>query len=114
MPKVPLIAILLAGCTVVGHERVAGWPDLAVVEHHVTHAEMRSRCGIFAPAWMNVEACAIFYFDRGECHIVVSRDFPDESALEHEHLHCRGYDHIGEKTMAKMLADWRERAGLTD
>lgn len=50
MPKVPLIAILLAGCTVVGHERVADWPELAVVEHHVTHAKMladwRQRAGL--------------------------------------------------------------------
>jgi hypothetical protein len=99
-----LFLFFLAGCTTVGHERVEGWPALEIVEHHVPHHVMRARCAPYAPAFMNVEACAQFDFAAAKCHIWFSADFPPPKAfVDHERLHCQGYDHVGERVMAQML-----------
>lgn len=98
------LLVLLPGCTTVGHERVAGWPALEIVEHHVPHHVMRARCAPYAPPLMNVEACAQFDFATARCHIWFSADFPPPQAfIDHERLHCQGYDHVGEQVMARML-----------
>lgn len=103
-----LFLLFASGCTTVGHERVAGWPQLRIVEHHVPHHVMRERCVRYAPPGMSPEACAEFYFAEAECHLWFSADFPPpRSIIEHEHLHCRGHDHIGEGTLKQILANWR-------
>ncbi len=99
-----------SGCaTIDTHSLTAGWPDLMLIEHHVPHAEMRDRCGIFVPFGSSPEGCAIFKFQDRECHVYVSADFPSARVLEHERLHCKGYDHVGSTDMQKMLADWNSR-----
>jgi len=107
--KTSLIAglslLFASGCTVVGHERVQGWPELRIVEHHVPHHVMRERCTRYAPPMMSPEACAEFHFASGECHLWFSADFPPpRDIVEHEQLHCRGHDHVGGQTMAGILA----------
>lgn len=103
-----LLALALSACTLVGHEKVAGWPRLQVFEHSVPHAEMRERCGKYVGFAMSPEACAEFTFDARRCDIWYSADFPPTRAMiEHERLHCQGYDHIGARTMAEMLARYR-------
>lgn len=105
------LAFLAAtGCAGIDtHTVTAGWPDLAPIEHHVSNAAMRERCGIYLPVWSSPEGCAVFKFQDHECHIYVSSDFPRPTVLEHERLHCKGYDHIGSDDMQKMLSDWRAR-----
>lgn len=96
--------IYLASCTVVSHEKVEGWPQLAVIEHHVPHAEMRDRCARYTAFGMPPEACAEFDLARGECHIWLSADFPPQGwIVEHERLHCAGYDHIGSNYLRSIL-----------
>jgi hypothetical protein len=102
--------ISLSGCAVINqHQRVAGWPDLKVVEHHVSHEEMRARCTRFVAPYMSPEGCTLFYLDQAEAHIYVSKDFPSRHVLEHERLHAAGYDHIGSDNMKRVLARWKER-----
>lgn len=102
MRSLVLLALLTA-CTGIGETRVEGWPALTVVEHRVPHAEMRTRCGVYAPALVSPEACATFNFAEARCDIILSSDFPDERAREHELAHCAGYDHPGESNMEAML-----------
>ncbi len=107
--------VFLPGCTVVGHERVEEWPALEIVEHHVPHKVMRDRCARYAPPGMSPEACAEFDFAGGKCHIWFSADFPPPQAfIDHERLHCRGYDHVGDRVMAGMLQRYLsvQQAGL--
>jgi hypothetical protein len=102
--RLALLAVLLAGCTAIGHERVAGWPRLEIVEHHVPHAEMRDRCARYTGFGMSPEACAEFDLVNRKCHIWYSADFPPQPFIvEHERLHCAGYDHAGSKAMANWL-----------
>jgi|GEM_PF-4508337 len=47
--------------------------------------------------------------NAGACDIWHSRDFPPGPwAIEHERLHCRGYDHIGGNVLKRALAAWQE------
>jgi hypothetical protein len=111
MRRSAVISILfLAGaCTTVGHEKVAGWPKLEVVEHYVPHHEMRDRCVKYAGWGMSPEACAEFNLAEMRCDIWFSADFPPPPAfVKHERMHCEGYDHVGETNMRDFLAGWLE------
>ena len=100
-----LLALVLTACTIVGHERVAGWPELAIVEHHVPEHQMRDRCVKYVGFGMSPQACAEFDFAARRCDLWFSADFPPPASMvEHERLHCQGYDHIGMRTMERMLA----------
>ena len=101
-----LFCALASGCAVIDqHEKVAGWPELRLVEHYVADAAMRQRCAKYVPFGLFPEACAEFYFDRGECHVWYSKDFPPQPYVkEHERLHCEGYAHLGDGSMRDILA----------
>ncbi len=101
----------LSGCAAVDtHQRVADWPELKVVEHHVSNREMRDHCAPFVGPLESPLGCTVFYFDALEAHIYVSREFPSDFVLEHERLHASGYDHIGSVALQTMLKDWRARS----
>jgi hypothetical protein len=106
-----LLAVLLSACTIVGHEKVAGWPALQMVEHYVPHSEMRERCVQYTGFGMSPEACAEFDLVRRRCDIWYSADFPPgPEIIEHERLHCQGYDHIGGTTLAQILREFSASA----
>jgi hypothetical protein len=95
----------ILGCSVVGHERVVGWPALTIIEHQVPHAQMRERCAPYVPFGSSPEACAEFDLAARTCMLWFSADFPPSAwVIEHERLHCAGYDHIGSTSMARYLA----------
>jgi hypothetical protein len=99
-----LFPLLLGACTTIGHEKVAGWPKLAVYEHYVPHHEMRERCVKYTPWGMSPEACSEFNLVERRCDIWFSADFPPPKAfIEHERLHCEGYDHAGQTNMRAFL-----------
>lgn len=100
---------ILTGCTAInGHKRVDGWPELTVREHRVPHAQMRDRCSRYAPWWGSAEACAEMNLATGTCDIWFSADFPPQSFIvEHERLHCQGYDHIGSTVLRDYLHRYR-------
>ena len=107
----PLVVLSLGACTTIGHEPVDGWPVLEVVEHHVPHHVMRDRCAKYAGWGSFPEACAEFDLAGAKCHLWFSADFPPERwMIEHERLHCAGYDHVGEEHMSQLLAVYKATA----
>jgi hypothetical protein len=104
----------LGACTTVGHEKVEGWPQLTVVEHYVPHHVMRDRCTKYTPWGMSPEACAEFNLVERRCDLWLSADFPPPQAfIQHERLHCAGYDHVGETNMRDFLAQYNASRPLT-
>jgi hypothetical protein len=98
----------LSGCAVMDqHHRVADWPELKVVEHHVSNQEMRDRCSPYVGNGMSPMGCTLFFLDQREAHIYVSKDFPSQPTLEHERLHAAGYDHVGSGSMQAILKNWK-------
>lgn len=108
-----LLCVFTASCSVMmGHERVAGWPQLEVVEHYVPHSVMRDRCARYVAFGSSPEACAEFDLANRKCHIWFSADFPPQPFIvEHERLHCAGYDHQGSTNMAAYLKYWHASQG---
>jgi hypothetical protein len=105
-----LVLAGLSGCALMdSHERVAGWPELKIVEHHVSNPEMRDRCAPYVGPLMSPQGCTLFFLDRREAHIYVSKDFPSAAVLEHERLHAAGYDHVGSLGMDTIVRDWKAR-----
>lgn len=95
--KRSLIFLALVGCGAIDAHKAPpkGWPDLQVIEHFVPHAEMRDKCSKYVPWYASAEACAEWHFDKDECHIWFSKDFPPQQwVIEHERMHCAGYDHV--------------------
>ena len=110
-----LFPLLLGACTVIGHQKVEGWPQLTVIEHHVPHHVMRDRCVKYAPWGSSPEACAEFNLAERRCDLWFSADFPPlPTFVEHERMHCDGYDHVGESNMRDFLARYNaEQANIT-
>lgn len=108
--------VLLSGCAMppyapgidFGRAPPADWPTLKVIEHDVPHAELLRLCGHLTVK----RACAGVDFTRGVCRIFYSTDFPrEESVMEHERAHCRGYDHPYDARMRDAWARWKEKNG---
>ena len=109
-----LLAALAAGCSIVGHEQVQGWPQLEIVEHYVPQAQMRDRCAPYVGFGMTPEACAEFDLANGKCHLWFNGDSPvQEFIVKHERLHCAGYDHVGSTNMARFLQQHVARQGAS-
>lgn len=92
-----------AACTTIDEHTAppADWPKLELFEHHVPHAEMRDQCVQWGPWWASPEACAIVNFEAMRCDIWFSADFPPlRTWIEHEYMHCAGYDHPGDPVLA--------------
>jgi hypothetical protein len=107
-----VLGAALAGCaTIDTHQRVPGWPELKIVEYHVSADEVVERCQPYAPRFSVPEACTLFYLQHGEAHIYVKKDFPLQWVLNHERLHAAGYDHVGSTAMQRMLETWKAGAG---
>ena len=105
-----VVLMCLSGCAVMdSHKQVPGWPELKVVEHHVSNREMRDRCAQYTGPLTSPLGCTLFYFDLGEAHIYVSKEFPSEFVLWHERLHAAGYDHMGSDAMQAIFKDWKAR-----
>ena len=106
-----LFAAASAACSTVGHEKVEGWPDLMIVEHHVSAGEMYERCRKYVAFGMLPMACAEFNLATRRCDIWYMQGFAPRSVVEHERLHCQGHDHVGETSMRDFLARYRAATG---
>lgn len=96
------------------------WPALRVIEHHLMVGEVYDRCWQYVSPGMKVAAvlllappivhgCAEIDFRMGECHIYVRGDIPEPDVLEHERLHCQGYDHTrGDATLARAWRNYKD------
>src|SRR5688572_29565577 len=108
-----VLAALAAGCATMDHERVEGWPELQIVEHYVPVDEMRARCRKYVGFGALPLACAEFNLAARRCDIWLSRSFAPRSIVEHEWLHCRGYDHVGATNMRDLLERYQAASGMT-
>ncbi len=109
-----LLAAFLPACaTIDRHERVEGWPELRIVEHHVPAEVMLERCRKYAGFGSVPLACAEFNLALGRCDIWLSESFAPSGLVEHERLHCRGYDHVGATNMRDFLARYQAASGPT-
>lgn len=95
------------------HERVAGWPELEIVEHYVSAEEMRARCRKYVGLGSVPLACAEFNLVARRCDIWLSRSFAPRGIVEHERLHCRGYDHVGATNMRDFLDRYQGATGAS-
>ena len=102
------LAAVLCGCSTMDtHTRVEGWPQLKVVEHELTYAQMYRACRPYTGLLSTPLACTVFYLDAGEAHIYVAKGLKFGPVIEHERLHAAGYDHVGSRNMRDILARWK-------
>jgi hypothetical protein len=99
----PILFFVVAGCSTIAHERVEGWPELQIVEHRVPAEEMVSRCQKYTGAAALPLACAEFNLVARRCDIWLSQSFAPRAIVEHERMHCAGYDHVGSTNMKRFL-----------
>ena len=95
--------LFLPACAVIDHKRIEGWPELEIVEHRVPAEEMVSRCQKYTGAASVPIACAEFNLRARRCDIWLSESFAPRAVVEHERLHCAGYDHVGSTNMQRFL-----------
>jgi hypothetical protein len=95
--------LFFAGCSAIDHQRVEGWPELQIVEHRVPAEEMVSRCQKYTGAASLPLACAEFNLVARRCDIWLSQSFAPRAIVEHERMHCAGYDHVGSTNMQRFL-----------
>jgi len=106
-----LFLLFAASCAAISEPPVEGWPELQIVWHQVSQEEVHGYCAIRVgpiPVGARILGCATADFDRRECHIYVTEDAA-AWVIEHERLHCLGWDHPGENTMRDGWRKWRER-----
>ena len=99
----PIFFFFVAACSVIDHQRVEGWPELQIVEHRVPAEEMVARCQKYTGAASLPLACAEFKLAARRCDIWLSESFAPRAVVEHERLHCAGYDHVGSTNMKRFL-----------
>jgi hypothetical protein len=108
-----LLAAGTVGCTTIGHEKVDGWPALRVFEHYVSAEEIYERCRKYVGFGMIPLACAEFNLAAGRCDLWFNAGFAPRFTVEHERLHCLGYDHPGATNMATVLKRHLAATGQT-
>ena len=106
-----LLAALLGGCATIAHEKVEGWPQLQIVEHYVPAQTMTERCRKYVGFGSVALACAEFNLATRRCDIWLNESFAPPAIVEHERLHCRGYDHVGATGMRDFLALYQAANG---
>ncbi len=83
------------------------FPKLSIVVHQVSHTEMLERC---QDALWKPLACAETNFKNMVCDIWYSDDVPPTKAIiDHEELHCKGYDHVGESSIRDAWEKYKQR-----
>jgi len=74
----------------------------------VPHEVMREHCVRYVGFGQSPAACAEFDFAQHRCDIWYSADFPPQPFIvEHERMHCRGYEHAGEHHLSEAWHRWQ-------
>jgi hypothetical protein len=71
------------------------WPALSVKVERATEP-LAKLCNLRSTVAEPLVGCSVVNFDRRDCVIYLAVD--SRTVLEHERMHCLGYDHPGEST----------------
>lgn len=101
-----LSAWLSVGCTVINvhQEPPQDWPELEIIYNKVDFWTLQKECGTIGPMFLLFQSlgCAWIRFDEMTCNVYYYSGLDSDSkvsVIEHEKMHCHGYDHIGSKTL---------------
>ena len=106
---IAVLCMFLGACTVVNEHQQppADWPTLTVVVEEHGFWETQEKCGrsvaevvLIGPAL----GCAYINFDVMMCNIYLWLN----SVLEHELLHCKGYDHYLSSDLRDYWETWKK------
>ena len=107
--------LLTSACTTIDQHKLPDqdFPTLRIIEHHVDGGKVIDACYKYVPlGWKLLgavpEGCAEVDFEANTCTIWVRGDYPSKRVLEHERLHCKGYDHPGDDTINKAWLQYKE------
>ena len=100
--------MLLTACTTIDAHTPppVGWPQLRVeiVDDERADKGIEKYCGTSTPfKWYM--GCAVPDFAQGICFIYV-RD-RHKALIEHETMHCAGYDHHGGTSIMRVMDYWK-------
>ena len=102
--------LALSACSTISHiPPPSDFPVLKEIVHIVSTREKNDVCAKYGPPFTYVEACAEWYFETRECHIWLDKDFLQEYQIEHERMHCKGYDHPGSTVIFDSWNVWKNR-----
>jgi hypothetical protein len=104
---VTALAAFLAGCISAPIDPLSkppeDWPVLLVRVH--TRDAPAHAC--LHTSVMPMLGCTVANFEKNTCDIYLK--YPHAETLEHERLHCLGYDHAGEHTLRNAWASYQAR-----
>lgn len=101
------VAFGLSSCSTIGNRPPpADFPKLNVTVNYVPWEKMYSVCSQYG---IQPAACTEVNFKDNSCVVwVVPNDGLTKYTLEHELLHCQGWDHPGETTLRDMWERFKE------
>lgn len=104
-----LAVLLLAGCATANIDAhrppPSDWPALREQVVKASREEVRQRCIGASRTSYEPAGCALVYFSKGECIIL------DAGVdMDHERMHCRGYDHPGDSSFRDAWERYKARA----
>jgi len=108
-----LLVMALGACTAINvHQKPpSDWPKLNVSIHKVGFRELQKICGGSYAIGLLTQymGCAWIYFEKGTCEVYYAADDKDSAThvIEHEVMHCEGYDHIGSSALADGWGEWK-------
>ncbi len=104
-----LLILALGACTLINEHKLPpkDWPNLEVTVYETGFSETQEKCGwsvLGAVLVGPILGCAYINFDKMKCDIYLWVN----SVLDHELLHCKGYDHIGSSRLADYWEQWKK------
>jgi hypothetical protein len=104
-----LLVMALGACTIVNEHRAppSDWPVLEVIVEEHGFWGTQEKCGRNVAEVVLIGpmlACAWVNFDEMTCRIYLWMT----SALGHELLHCKGYDHYISNALADYWNEWKQ------
>lgn len=95
-----LAAVFGTGCAwTLKADAPVGWPELKRIEHFdIAAADLERVCGM-----KGLLACAVVDLCARTCSTYYGEGYGLDWVREHEEGHCRGHDHVGESTFAKLF-----------
>ena len=97
------LLVLLTGCTSLvqmdlNNPPPSDWPKLEEKIAYVAVSDLPKFCGAKKDP-RHAEGCSVVNFRYETCYIYLANK--DPALLEHERLHCKGYDHVDQPNRSR-------------